>query len=210
MLCWIDDMFGSTEQSFKEKEDELQFQSAMRSLVVTSYVLFKAGYFVNVPKCCLIPEKVMTYLGIECDSLHCRFLVPQERILKYLPILQDLISKQWVSFADLERIVGKLVSLESAVPVGMWYTREQYAALRKSGISSSSRKTIKQSKYIKVTHQLLEEWNTWIYFLRINTGSPWKKYQNVMIQAEISSDASGRCFAGVVDFVNGPVDIWGI
>ena len=28
-----------------------------------------------------------------------------------------------------------------------------------------------------------------------------------MVQAEVSSDASGRCFAGVVDFVNGPIQI---
>ena len=28
-----------------------------------------------------------------------------------------------------------------------------------------------------------------------------------MVQAEVSSDASGRCFAGVVDFVNGSIEI---
>ena len=59
--------------------------------------------------------------------------------------------------------MGKLVSLESAVPAGMWYTREQYAALRKSGIVPSSRKAVKLSKYIQVTPQLLEEWNMWIF-----------------------------------------------
>ena len=31
--------------------------------------------------------------------------------------------------------------------------------------------------------------------------------QNIMIQADISSDASGRCFAGVVDFFNGPLGL---
>ena len=45
MLCWIDDMFGSTEQYFREALDEHQFQSAMRSMVATTIVLFKAGYF---------------------------------------------------------------------------------------------------------------------------------------------------------------------
>ena len=65
----------------------------------------------------------MTYLGIECDSLRGIFTIPQERIAKYLPILQDLMTRQWVSFAELEKLVGKLVSLECAVPAGMWYTR---------------------------------------------------------------------------------------
>jgi len=107
----------------------------------------------------------------------------------------------------LEKLVGKLVSLESAVPAGMWYTREQYSALRKSGISPDSRRSVKQNKFIKVTPQLLEEWNAWIHFLTTNSGSPWKKFQNVLVQADVSSDASGRGFAGVVDFVNGPTRI---
>ena len=126
----------------------------------------------GTPKCNLIPEKVMTYLGIDCDSLHARFLVPEKRGTKYIPILQDFISRQWISFADLEKVVGKLVSLETAVPAGMWYTREQYAVMRKSEISPSSRKIIKQKKFIKVSPQLLEEWNMWIFFLSTNSGSP--------------------------------------
>ena len=175
--------------------------------MVTTIVLFKAGYFLGSSKCCLIPEKVMTYLGIECDSLHGRFLIPQKRISKYLPILQNLITRQWVSFAELEKIVGKLVSLECAVPAGMWYTREQYATLRKSGISSSSRKIVKENFFLKITPQLIEEWSMWIFFLSVNTGAPWKLFQNVYLHADISSDASGRAYAGVIDFPNGPFKI---
>ena len=149
----------------------------------------------------------MTYLGIECDSLHGRFLIPQERISKYLPILQNLITRQWVSFAELEKIVGKLVSLECAVPAGMWYTREQYATLRKSGISSSSRNIVKENFFLKITPQLIEEWSIWIFFLSDNTGAPWKLFQNIYLHADISSDASGRAYAGVIDFPNGPFKI---
>ena len=164
ILCWIDDMLGLTEQKFKDENDEAQFQSALRSMVVVTQILFQAGYFLGISKCNLIPEKSMVYLGIECDSLHTRFLVPEKRVSKYLPILQTFLARQWVSFSDLEKLLGKLVSLECAVPAGMWYTREQYSALRKSGVSPDSRKSVKQSKYIKVTPQLLEEWNAWIFF----------------------------------------------
>ena len=48
MLCWTDDMFGSTEHFFKGASDEDQFQSSMRSMVVTTIVLFKAGYFLGI------------------------------------------------------------------------------------------------------------------------------------------------------------------
>ena len=148
ILCWIDDMLGWNEQSSKDKDDESQFQSTMRAMVVVTHILFQAGYFLSICKFNLIPENVLVYFGLECDSLHSRFLVPEKRVSKYLPILQNFINKQWVSFSELGQLVGKLVSLESAVPAGMWYTREQYATLRKSGISPDSSKSVKQSKFL--------------------------------------------------------------
>ena len=36
MLCWIHDMLGMTEQSHKNGNDEELFQSALRSMVVTT------------------------------------------------------------------------------------------------------------------------------------------------------------------------------
>ena len=64
---------GSLDIAMLDCDDETQFKSAMRNMVVTSMVLYKAGYFVNIPKCLLIPERVMTCLGIECDTIRCRF-----------------------------------------------------------------------------------------------------------------------------------------
>jgi len=45
MLVWIDDMCGMTQIQFKQGTDEQQFQSALKSMVVTTWVLFLAGYF---------------------------------------------------------------------------------------------------------------------------------------------------------------------
>ena len=206
-LGWIDDMLGMTEQLHKNSSDDVQFASAMRAMVVTTIILFKAGYFMGVPKCCLIPEQYMTYLGIDCDTKYGRFLVPQDRIDKYVPTLTEFLSKQWVSFAEMEKMVGKLVSLECAVPAGMWYTREQYSAMRLSGVSSLDSRKTREKKYIKITSQIREEWTMWIFFLSQNTGTPWKTFNNIFLQADIASDASGRAFAGVVDFLDGPIKI---
>ena len=151
MLGWIDDMLGMTEQLYRDAVDDEQFKSAMRSMVVVSIVLFKAGYFVGLSKCLIIPEQFMTYLGIDCDTKYGRFLVPQERIDKYVPLLQEFISRQWISNSELEKMVGKLVSLECAVPAGMWYTREQYSALRLCGVSSLNSKKTRENKYLKAT-----------------------------------------------------------
>ena len=100
MLCWIDDMLGCTEQIFKNYNDENQFQSALRAMVVVSLILYNAGYFLGISKCNFIPEQVMVYLGIKCDSLHLRFLVPEKRIQKYLPIQKYMLTwkEYWVNW----------------------------------------------------------------------------------------------------------------
>ena len=85
-LGWIDDVMATTEQRFMNACDAEQFQSAFRAMVVLTRILFNAGYFLGIKKCNLLPEKVLTYLGIDCDTLHQRFLVPEERVLKYVPI----------------------------------------------------------------------------------------------------------------------------
>ena len=198
MLVWIDDMLGMTEHNCKLMGDEDQFMSALRAMVVTSIILFKSGYFLGLKKCHLIPEKVMTYLGIECDSLRGRFAVPEERISKYLPLLGELKGKDLISYSDMEQLVGKLVSLECAVPAGMWYVREQYSAMRKSGVKPDSKKSVKNGTFIQVTSLLKEEWDAWTCFLKQNNGAPWKSMINIWLNADVASDASGRTFAGVV------------
>ena len=203
MLVWIDDMCGMTQIQFKQGTDEQQFQSALKSMVVTTWVLFLAGYFLGIKKCFLIPEQIITYLGIDCDSHNMRFLVPEERKDKYIPLLQQLLTRNSISFAEMERIVGKLASLECAVPAGMWYTRHQYAALTNSGIKPDSSKRVKNTTMIFVTPKIREEWYIWTYFLQENKGSPWINMSNVFVQAEVYSDASGRAFAGVVNMAEG-------
>ena len=50
MLVWINDRCGMTKLQFKQGTDEQQFQSALRSMVVTTWVLFLAGCFLGIKK----------------------------------------------------------------------------------------------------------------------------------------------------------------
>ena len=58
------------------------------------------------------PNQVITYLGINCDSHRMKFLVPEERKIKYIPLLQQLLTQTSVTYSEIEIMVGKLVSLE--------------------------------------------------------------------------------------------------
>ena len=149
----------------------------------------------------------MTYLGIDCDSKHKKFPVPEKRVDKYVPLLSQMLQQKTVSFSAVEQMVGKLASLECVVLPGMWYTRNQYAAMAESGIRPDSRKAVKNSTLIKVNAGLKEEWFMWIEFLTQNRGAPWKTFHNIYVMADVASDASGRCYAGVVNFPEGPTKI---
>ena len=67
------------------------------------------------------------------------------------PLLHDFLAKQKVSFPEIESVVGKLVSLDCAGLPGLWYTRNQYAAMQASKVKSDDRKALKRSHFIPVT-----------------------------------------------------------
>ena len=92
-----------TEHKYKLIDDDQQFLSSLRAMVVVSTILFKAGYFLGLKKCHLIPEKVMTYLGIEYDSLKGSFTVPEVRVTKNFPFLEGLKGKNAISFSYMEQ-----------------------------------------------------------------------------------------------------------
>ena len=46
---------GMTEHKYKLMDDDQQFLSSLRAMVVVSKILFKAGYFLGLKKCHLIP-----------------------------------------------------------------------------------------------------------------------------------------------------------
>ena len=75
--------------------------------------------------------------------------------------------------------MGKLVSLERAVPAGMRYVREQYSALTKSGITLDTKKSLKNQVFIRITDFLREEWDMWIYFWKENKGATWKSMVDI-------------------------------
>ena len=87
------------------------------------------------------------------------------------------------------------------------YAREFYSALRISGTTPSDSKCKKASTFIQNIPKLREEITFRIYLLQTNTDASWRSYDTILVQADISSDASGRQFAGIVDIQHGPTHI---
>ena len=78
------------------------------------------------------------------------------------------------------------------------------SAMKASTIVPTDSKRKKETTYIKLSSQIKEEFAMWIYLFQSNKGSPWRTYDTILVEADISSDASGRQFAGIVDFQQGP------
>ena len=96
----------------------------------------------------------MTYLRLECDTISRTFKVPEDRAYKYISVLGNLLTRNKISFSQLESIVGKLASLELAVTAGMWYCRNQYATMARAKIDSSARKHITDAYLIPISDGL--------------------------------------------------------
>ena len=67
--------------------------------------------------------------------------------------------------------------------------RKQYSAMRNSGVTPDSKKHVKNRVLIYISDPLGEEWDACIWFLKQNTGAPWKSIANICLNADVSSGA---------------------
>ena len=64
----------------------------------------KAGYFMSMKKCVLVPTTRIVYLGIVRDAVLCRFEVPEDKLDKLEAIVRTALETRKISFAMLEKL----------------------------------------------------------------------------------------------------------
>ncbi|CAN0032014.1 unnamed protein product, partial [Heterosigma akashiwo] len=164
------------------------FHSCNQAVFVFGSVLFYAGIFINVGKSILRPVQILRYLGINVDSLRCRFWVPEDRVQKLVSQIQRILEAGWVSFGELEQVIGRCVSMATAVNCAMLYTREQYRAVL-------TRKDVAAG--VRIADELKEELSMWLMLpTHLINGSPWPNSQVWRLRVEGSTDASSRRWGG--------------
>ena len=202
VLDWVDDVCSGTSALHKDCAPVIQFESANRTAFVLSMVLFFAGYFVNLPKSCLFPTRVVQFLGVIVDSARTMFFVPPKKVDKLLSLIKDLLASDTISASQLERVVGKCRSMYLAVPSAVLYTRVQYAALEVMLSSSKSRKWSRSRGVSVISPQLREELAFWLELgTPLLNGSHWTSPGHfcVLLQDFVAhADSSSRRWAGVV------------
>ena len=202
-IAWLDDIWGANAANTRGLSNLEQWQSANRVLFVLCMVLYLAGYFLNLEKSVLRPTLLIRFLGIMADSQKGNFFVPVDRVQNLVGIVQRILSKDRVSFKELERCVGKCRSMAIAVPCAILYTREQYAALKRQ-VGGKSTACVE----IKLTKGLREELSMWLELgakSSLVNGAKWLRAEHCIVQSGGTgfTDASGRRWGGFIQTKEG-------
>ena len=208
ILTWIDDAMQSNSILTKHESTNTQFHSANYVCCITCMVLYKAGYFVNLPKSVFIPVQIITFLGIIIDSHQQMFFIPPIRVQKTLSLINKILDENQCTLKDLERCVGKCRSMAIAVPAAKLYTRAQYAALSKNLDHNILPHQARQKTISLTTNKSLkEELAMW---QKLNTalinGASWLAPERIYATLEnfdAYTDASARRWGGIFHSIKG-------
>jgi len=80
------------------------------------------GYFINIDKSKFVPSTVIRFLGMLVDSDRMSFLVPEDKIERFLVLKDEILTKQEVDLNTLQKFAGKCISFLLAVPSAKFYT----------------------------------------------------------------------------------------
>ena len=148
------------------------------------------------PKCSLEPSTDLVFLGVGCDTVQCRFYVPEDKLRKLEAILRDTTDSRSISFRQLEKLAGKCTSMSVAVPPASLYTHHMYrkiAAFKRSG-SQKNLSSIAVSK----RSGLRFEMERWLEVRSRLNGAPWYDATLHILTISGTTDASSQAWGGLI------------
>lgn len=164
------------------------YEECKRHLDEAIRVLTELGWILNLGKT-EGPSDVITFLGIQIDSINKTLSIPESRVEAYSSKLSDLLKQDEVSAHDLESMAGKLQWITTVFPVGRAHL---------SAVYSFAHYLDKQNKRAKLTDKVSTHFNWWKEQLEILLRDPsitrWSRFwiKSIPTPVQIWSDASGE------------------
>jgi hypothetical protein len=124
VVSYVDDLLF-TAGSQKEAED----------LIITLLDFFSFLHIklnTDPKKSCLIPARKVVFLGMEVDAKLQRFVVPEEKLNKFLKLVLSLVkkgNKKKVKVREVATVAGILQSLSLALPPARPLASSLYKAI---------------------------------------------------------------------------------
>ncbi|XP_069591473.1 uncharacterized protein [Ranitomeya imitator] len=126
------------------------------------------------------PVSVITFLGIEIDSVTMEFRLPKEKIDKLLDLISGCISVGKVTLTQMQSLLGSLNFACRVMPAGRIFSRRLMIATR--GVKLCHHR-------MRITAHLRSDLNTWKLFLSNYNG------RTCFQEAECSNEDMGLFFA---------------
>ena len=136
------------------------------------------------------PDRIITFLGYEIDTVQKMIRIPQEKILEDLMLIRAVIKAEHISLRDLKAIIGKLGFAANVISAGKTFLRRLHDSTK--GSADPNRVvylTIDQKKDLLIWEKFLIDFNGKTLFQSIPALLP--------TTITLCSDSSKSGFGGV-------------
>ena len=143
---------------------------------------------------------MIRFLGMLVDSDRMSFLVPEDKIERFLVLKDEILTKQEVDLNTLQKFAGKCISFLLAVPSAKFYTKEVNRAISMAG---------KNSGHVTISQGLRDEISHWTFLQCWKGCFPWRGEKH--LQVSIATDSSGYKWGALVYSQDNPTkfsDFW--
>ena len=136
------------------------------------------------------PSQVITFLGIEIDTLDSSCKLPQEKLSEYLELVENSLELDNIAMKEAKALLGKLNFASAVVPAGRTFLRRLYSLT--SGSYLPNKKVP-----LKLHHK--KDLRVWRQFLHIHPGKTFLSAIPAFkpFTATIQSDSCLAGYAGV-------------
>ena len=134
------------------------------------------------------PTGTIVFLGLLIDAVNQLVLLPREKIIEGLQLLEQMLSQKKTTVHQLQKLTGFLNFLGRAIVPGRAFTRRMYAYTKSD--------KLKKHHHVHINGELRSDMTTWREFLQHPSifARPFLDYNSELIADEIFmlSDSAGR------------------
>ena len=178
-------------QTHKSSINPSNFILAEAAAYIVCFVLIELGYFIGLKKSILIPQLIVPFLGFLSDAVPQAFILPQEKLQKFITLRESILAKKSVSLKNLQKLAGKMISFGLAVPAARLYASAIFRAISTATSTGCP---------VPLTGHLLAEISSWRFLDSWSGFLPWRQERHFRLQ--LCSDASNSGWGGVIYFPN--------
>ena len=163
------------------------FALAEAAAYIVCYVLVELGYFIGLKKSILVPRLIVPFLGFLSNSELQAFILPQEKLQKFIVLRESVLAKKSVGLKNLQKLGGKMISFGLAVPASRLYASAIFKAISTA---------ISTGRAVPLKGDLLDEISSWRFLDTWSGFLPWRLERHFRVC--LCSDASNSGWGGVV------------